>query len=91
MREKCISEQKRVLDITMQAGLICHPTKLKPPTQVQIFYGFLYDSQSTPKLRIPDNKVLWALTLFDFLMIPVPPGPCSDSRNSPVPSPRDSR
>jgi hypothetical protein len=49
-------------------GIICHPTKLKPPAQIQNFCGFLYDSEGTPKLRIPDNKVIRALALLDFLM-----------------------
>jgi hypothetical protein len=49
-------------------GLICHPAKLKPPAQIQIFCGFLYDSEGTPKLRIPDNKVVMALALLEFLM-----------------------
>jgi hypothetical protein len=41
---------------------------LKPPTQIQKFCGFLYYSVGTPKLRIPDNKVVRALALLDFLM-----------------------
>jgi hypothetical protein len=49
-------------------SLICHPTKLKPPAQIHNFCGFLYDSEGTLKLRIPDNKVLRALGLLGFLM-----------------------
>jgi hypothetical protein len=49
-------------------GLICHPTKLKPPAQIQKFCGFLYDSEGNPKLRIPDNKVVRAIALLEFLM-----------------------
>jgi hypothetical protein len=49
-------------------GLICHPTKLKPPAQIQICFGFLYDSKGTSKLKIPDNKVVRALALLGFLM-----------------------
>jgi hypothetical protein len=48
-------------------GLICHPAKLKSPAPIQKFCGFLYDSEGTPKLRIPNNKVIRALVLLEFL------------------------
>jgi hypothetical protein len=67
-RAKCTSALKKIVDLTVLVGLICHPTKLKPPTQIQKFCGFLYDSVGTPKLRIPDNKVVRALALLYFLM-----------------------
>jgi hypothetical protein len=67
-REKCTSALKNILDLTVLVGLICDPTKLKPPAQIQKFRWFLYDSVGTPKLRIPDNKVVRALALLDFLM-----------------------
>jgi hypothetical protein len=62
------SALKKILDLTVRVGLICYPTKLKPPAQVHTFCGFLYDSETTPNLRIPDNKVLRALVFLDFLM-----------------------
>jgi hypothetical protein len=65
---KCTSALKKILDLTVLVGLICHPTKLKPPAQIQKLCGFLYNSVGTPKLRIPDNKVVRALALLDFLM-----------------------
>jgi hypothetical protein len=67
-REKCTYALKKILDLTVLVGLIFHPTKLKPPAQIHNFCGFLYDSVGTPKLRIPDNKVVRALALLDFLM-----------------------
>jgi hypothetical protein len=66
--DKYTSALKNILDLTVLVGLICHPTKLKPPAQIHKFCGFLYDSVGTPKLRIPDNKVVRALALLDFLM-----------------------
>jgi hypothetical protein len=66
--EKCTFALKKILDLTVLVGLICHPTKLKPPDHIQKFCGFLYDSVGTPKLRIPDNKVVGDLTLLYFLM-----------------------
>jgi hypothetical protein len=59
---------KKLLDIMVLVGLICHPTKLKPPAQILIFCGFLYDFVGTPRLRIPYNKVVRALALLEFLM-----------------------
>jgi hypothetical protein len=66
-RAKCTSAFKKILDFTVLVGLICHPTKLKPPAQIHKFCGFLYDSKGTLKLRIPDNKVVRALALLGFL------------------------
>jgi hypothetical protein len=43
-------------------------TKLKTPAQIQKFCVFLYESVGTPRLRVPDNKVVRALDLMDFLM-----------------------
>jgi hypothetical protein len=64
---KCTSDLKKILDLTVLVGLSCHPTKLKPPAQIQKFCGFLYDSEGTPKLIIPDNKVGRALAPLGFL------------------------
>jgi hypothetical protein len=57
-----------LLDLMVIVGLICHPTKLKPPAQIQMFCGFLDDYVGAPRLRIPDNKVIRARDLLDFLM-----------------------
>jgi hypothetical protein len=67
-REKCTSPLKKILELTVLVGRICHPTKLKPPTQIHNFCGFLYDSVGTPKLRIPDNKVARTLDFLYFLV-----------------------
>jgi hypothetical protein len=40
-REKCTSALKKILDLTVLMGLICHQSKLKPPTQIHNFCGFL--------------------------------------------------
>jgi hypothetical protein len=65
-RSKCTSTLKKILDLTVLVGLICHPTKLKPPAQIQNFCGFLYESKGTPKLIIPDIKVVRDLALLGF-------------------------
>jgi hypothetical protein len=53
MRVKCASALKKTLDFMVH---------------VQKFGRFLYNSETTPKLRIPDIKVLRALALLGFLM-----------------------
>jgi hypothetical protein len=68
-RAKCTSALKKILDLTVLVGLICHPTKLKRTAQIHNFCGFLYDSVETPKLIISVNKVVRALALLEFLMI----------------------
>jgi hypothetical protein len=56
----------------VRVGLICHlnchPTKLKPHAHIQKLCGFLYDSDTIPKLRVPDNKIIRAHALLGFLM-----------------------
>jgi hypothetical protein len=54
--------------VACQGCLICHPTKLKPPAQIHKCCGFLYNSVGTPKLRIPDKKVVRDLALLELLM-----------------------
>jgi hypothetical protein len=47
-RAKCTSDLKKIVDLMMLVGLICHPTKLKPPAQIHTFCGFLYEYMVTP-------------------------------------------
>jgi hypothetical protein len=67
-RTKCTSALKIILDLTARVALICHLTKLKPRAQIQKLCGFLYDSETIPKLRVLDNKILRALALLGFLV-----------------------
>jgi hypothetical protein len=67
-RAKCTYALKNILDLKVLVGLICHPTKIKPPAQIQKFCWFLYYSVGTHKLRIPENKVVRDLALLELLM-----------------------
>jgi hypothetical protein len=67
-REKCTSALKKILDLKVIVDLICRRTKLKQPAKIHKFCWFLYDSVGTPKLIIPDNKVVRAIALLDFLV-----------------------
>ena len=46
-----------ILNTTIRLGLICHPFKNLPPTQRVKYFGFEYDTTSTPSLHIPRNKI----------------------------------
>jgi hypothetical protein len=56
-----------VLAVATRLGLICHPTKTKPPSQIQKFCGFIYDTVSIPCRRLPADKEARAISLIRFL------------------------
>ena len=51
------------LDLTVDVGLLCHPKKLKPPSQQQRYTGFIFDTRREPTLRIPEDKLEKALAM----------------------------
>ena len=46
----------KFLDLAVDCGMLCHPTKLTPPQQVVKYCGFLLDSVKIPCLRVPVSK-----------------------------------
>ena len=44
------------MDLALELGLLCNPTKTIPPTQVVKYCGFLYDTTAEPQLIIPPEK-----------------------------------
>jgi hypothetical protein len=56
------------LDAALDCGLLCHPKKLTPPSQVVKYCGFLLDSREIPCLRIPVAKRERALAMVDYLI-----------------------
>ena len=52
----------------LEVGLLCHPKKLVPPTQVAKYTGFLFDTRSIPTLCIPEDKRQRALAMIDFVL-----------------------
>jgi hypothetical protein len=56
------------LDAALDCGLLCHPKKLTPPSQVVKYCGFLLDSREIPCLRIPVAKRERALAMVDYLL-----------------------
>ena len=57
----------QILDLTVRLGLICQPVKTSGPKQIQKFCGFLYDTTSLPRMRIPDNKTQRASAMISCL------------------------
>ena len=47
---------KDFLDLAVDVGLLIHPRKLHLPSQVQQYTGFIFDTRSSPVLRIPQDK-----------------------------------
>jgi hypothetical protein len=59
---------KNFLDLSVRVGLLCHPGKLKPPSQVQAYTGFLFDTRGIPCLRVPDDKREKALGMVNYVL-----------------------
>ena len=36
--------------MAVQVGLLCHPGKLKPPSQTPLYTGFIFDTRGIPTL-----------------------------------------
>ena len=45
------------LDKAVDVGLLCNPQKLYPPSQIQRYCGFLFDTTGEPTLHIPEDKL----------------------------------
>ena len=56
------------LDVAVQVGLLCHPGKLKPPSQTPLYTGFIFDTRGIPTLRVPTPKRERALAMVDHLL-----------------------
>ena len=55
------------MDLALQVGLLCHPKKLIPPTQTPKYTGFIFDTRSTPTLRVPTDKRERALAMVSHI------------------------
>ena len=56
--------------MALQVGLVAKPEKTKPPHQNQLYYGRIYDTQSTPTSIIPMEKGTRAKSLVDYIRDP---------------------
>jgi hypothetical protein len=55
------------MDLALELGLVCQPTKTSPPAHAQKFCGFIYDTEGILEQRVPANKVSRALALLSFV------------------------
>jgi hypothetical protein len=56
------------LDLALRVGMLCHPGKLYPPAQLQLYTGFIFDTRRIPTLRIPISKRERALAMVEHLL-----------------------
>ena len=66
-KAKLIVALNAFMDLALCLGLICQPVKTKPPSQVQKYCGFVYDTTGIPTLSIPEDKRARALAMIRFL------------------------
>jgi hypothetical protein len=55
------------LDTAVDVGLLCHPKKVQPPSQLQKYVGFIFDTRGIPTLRVLTSKREKALAMVEFL------------------------
>ena len=55
------------MDKALDVGMLCHPKKLKPPSQLQRYCGFEFDTRSDPVLHIPADKHERCCAMVDYL------------------------
>ena len=75
--EKTARGLRLFLDTAVDVGLLCHPGKLTPPSQVVKYCGFLLDTRAIPCLRIPQAKRERALAMVQYLLRTPPSHPVS--------------
>jgi hypothetical protein len=65
-RRKCTQALTAFMDYLVEVGLLCHPGKLTPPSQIVKYTGFLFDSRGMPTLRVPDYKVNKSVAMINY-------------------------
>ena len=63
---KCSAALTAFMDYVVEVGLLCHPGKLTPPSQVAKYTGFLFDTRGIPTLRVPEYKVDKSVAMIDY-------------------------
>lgn len=66
-RTGCEHALDTFLNMALDMGLLCHPAKLKPPSQRQKYTGFIFDTRGRPTLRVPRDKRERALSMVQYL------------------------
>lgn len=68
-KPKLIIALNAFMDLVLQLGLICQQVKTKPPAQIQMYCGFIYDTTGICMLHIPTDKQSWGLTMICYLRV----------------------
>ena len=66
--EECCAALTAFLDQALKCGLLCHPKKLVPPTQVVKYCGVILDTSATPTCRVPETKKERATAMLKHLL-----------------------
>ena len=66
-RAKLITALNAFMDLALRVGLICQKVKTKPPSQVQKYCGFIYNTMGTPTLHIPEATWSHGLAMIQYL------------------------
>ena len=56
------------MELALEMGMLCHPKKLVPPSQVVKYTGFIFDTRGRPTLRVPTAKRERALAMVQHLL-----------------------
>ena len=67
-QEACSEALTAFLDLSVRCGILCHPKKLVPPSQVVKYCGVLLDTTGIPTCRIPETKKDRALAMVKYLL-----------------------
>jgi hypothetical protein len=54
------------MNLALELGLVCQPSKTSPPAPIKKFCGFIYDTSGIPERKVPANKVS-RLALLSFI------------------------
>jgi len=66
-KNKVVEALDAMMDVALEMGMLCHPKKLVPPSQVVKYTGFLFDTRGRPTLRVPPAKREKALAMVQHL------------------------
>ena len=64
----CIQATTDFMNLMVRLGLICQKAKTVPPSQVQKYCGFIYDTRGSPTLLIPPHKISRCIANAEYLL-----------------------
>ena len=67
-RAACSEALSAFLDLSVKCGILCHPKKLVPPSQVVKYCGVILDTTGIPTCKIPESKRDRAIAMVRYLL-----------------------